>query len=1092
MSKRGGNIDDGAAAFRKRQKITHEVPAGEDVYSSDQLRQLLSFDQDLGRARHGLQSFKRLLDEIHASESDDNDKLQILYEYLEASKPRQTGEDAVFLNDIMEMWSFAAQVNNDGVMSSVAVVLALVLSTLSGSLKMVSHGLGICQTLIQERQLKSLSKNLSVEKGKAFIISPTLRLLREAVTLDGGAFAKRIFRARQSTFTALGRNLEIGHSGDGIEDAKKTSVRTNAVKFLLACLKYLHSDGRKELMTQRELISHLTYTIRNDPPYLILDILNTLQNYVLSDDNISREAKLRNFNTKTLWRILALYSYGTNAIPQEERAAVADKAHAFLVYVCTSPGAGVLYPSTGLYPRPLDDESSNTRKSKLVNLEGAIAEDRYSKDVPVYNYVLSEFTQKLRPWSSRKHSELLITIFNAAPELIADFFLSNRDFSFAPKLSMTWIGYAACLFDTMQIPIPDHFGDRSKYSAAPPPVSILLANIIPLPIDRKALIKCLEPGSNLTSFFATRILVLALEKLEKVLSMLQGATRTSDALWVESSKKLIDAFCQRIPDMKEIVRMYRSVPAENLLHKTLGSRLLRLYYEVVPRVALAANFDVSPLLVDILGKLDHEEATADAKAFAVMELENLVSIASHSPGMRWFNRPSGASTLPFIALLQVLCSDGQNTPSDQIRRVLNTIALESQIVSKKAGLRPLLQALRCAVNNDRVTDMSPVWPFLDNCISRCASTPIKYLELLETYEHDEQVSSEEVSLLNVTLAEQLRFITASSESKGKVALANFLILFFNAAAKSKENSILVHAIYKQVQGQLAEADLESRSLGGKADLEALKAHKVMDDSDSTTKTKPITNTSSIDASQLEEILHIAIPEEEDTSALTKWTTKNAEDLIEDAHATKLVLLLSSPHRSIRKEALTNVLKLSSRLKESSYEEKEQIWLLLSELAESSRPHVDAGPVPSAFTAFATHAVEVLRNPLHPLYPKVNTFLTRSPMWPADKLPLAHDILHGEPSEDDRYYTEITWLLTYLLDALRRASDLSVFHKKKWFEKILVLGANPYLRTNLRTRILRVVYRATCIEGGSTTLTTRFGIISWLVAQRAACESGSVE
>lgn len=46
--------DGGAAAFRKRQKITHhELPAGEDVYSSDQLKNLLAFDQDLHRARHG-------------------------------------------------------------------------------------------------------------------------------------------------------------------------------------------------------------------------------------------------------------------------------------------------------------------------------------------------------------------------------------------------------------------------------------------------------------------------------------------------------------------------------------------------------------------------------------------------------------------------------------------------------------------------------------------------------------------------------------------------------------------------------------------------------------------------------------------------------------------------------------------------------------------------------------------------------------------------------------------------------------------------------------------------------------------------------
>ena len=53
MGKRNSVGGDGAAAFRKRQKISHEVPTSEDVTSSEQLRELLAFDQDLRRARHG-------------------------------------------------------------------------------------------------------------------------------------------------------------------------------------------------------------------------------------------------------------------------------------------------------------------------------------------------------------------------------------------------------------------------------------------------------------------------------------------------------------------------------------------------------------------------------------------------------------------------------------------------------------------------------------------------------------------------------------------------------------------------------------------------------------------------------------------------------------------------------------------------------------------------------------------------------------------------------------------------------------------------------------------------------------------------------
>lgn len=53
MGKRTSVDADGAAAFRKRQKITHDVPTGEDVNTGEQLQRLLAFDQDMRRARHG-------------------------------------------------------------------------------------------------------------------------------------------------------------------------------------------------------------------------------------------------------------------------------------------------------------------------------------------------------------------------------------------------------------------------------------------------------------------------------------------------------------------------------------------------------------------------------------------------------------------------------------------------------------------------------------------------------------------------------------------------------------------------------------------------------------------------------------------------------------------------------------------------------------------------------------------------------------------------------------------------------------------------------------------------------------------------------
>ena len=855
----------------------------------------------------------------------------------------------------MEMWSFAAQVADHGVMSSAVVVLALVMQAVSSSLSLVSHGLGICQTLVQEQQLKSISKNLSAEKSKAFILSPTLRLLKEAVCLDGGAFARHIFRARQYTFTSLGRNLEIGNTNEGEEDARKTPVRTNAVRFFLSCLKYLHSDGRKELLSQKELFSHLTFMIKNDPPQLVLEILSDLKIHVLMDAKISREIKSRSFNTKTLLRILALYTY--NAGDEEQCAAVADKAHDLLVYACTSPTAGLLFPSTGFYPKPTDEEGFSKR-GKAATSKDDSPEENYSKGVPVYNFILSEFAQKLRPWSNLKHNELLVAIFESAPELIADYFFNNRSFTFEPKLTMTWIGYSTFLFKTMQIPLPSHFGDRTRYARAPPPTAILLDNVIPLPINQKVLMRCLSSQSNLISFFATRILVVALEKLSTALKMHEGAGRTGHARWEDASRRLVDAFCQRIPDMKEVVRMYKSVPAENFLHKTLASRLLRLYYEIIPRVALAANFDVSPLFVHVLKTIDGEAGVveAEAKAFGVMELENLVSIASCSPGMRWFAKTGGiskgVSSSPFTTLLRLLCMDNGNTPPKQLHKALATVAVENQLFSTRGGLVPLLQSLDCSRGLKDIPNMDCIWSFLDNCINRCATSPIKYLESLTdltlgslTKENDAALA-----LLNVTIAEQVPYALASSEKPEKASLARWLSLYFNAVIVSTESRKLIPALYSKIREQLSSQGLRAKDLGSSAEIEMIKSSNVGADGVEQPGPDTFDSSSAVNAAKLQGLLHTPQSDDDDTSALLKWPSKSVEDLVEDGHAASLIHLLASPHTSIRKEALINILKMAAKIKESSYEEKDQIWLLLSEVAESSRPHVDAGPVPSAFTA----------------------------------------------------------------------------------------------------------------------------------------------
>lgn len=1025
--------------------------------------------------------------------------MRLLAGYLDAVKPESEEPDALHLPDVMAMWSFAAHTSNEDLMSEVAAVLALLLHATSLSLSLVPYGRAICETLLQERQLKLVARNLAADKDRGFVISPALRLLREVASYDGGVFARRVFRAQAQTFAEVSRNLDIRYRAEGVEDARKPSVRTNAVRLLLTCFKYLPSENRTELLMQKGLMPALLMRLPDDPPALIHEALDCLTKSVLLDEKIPSHTKSRVFWAKPMERLVGLYAYAHD--PPDSAVTVADRAHDFLTLACSSPTAGIVAKCNGLYPTSvrLDDFSTGDFQWSGMGLEQLSWMDGYAAEVPVRNNVLLEVALKLRPWASVRQGELLVAMFGAAPELVAAYFLEQKSFTFDPKLSMTWVGYASFLFSAMQLPVPEHFGLKGGYHAVPPPTSVLLGNIIPLPLTQSALVRCFEPKWPLVSLFATRLLILALEKLEAVLAMHAEAAAGTGAAspWRHAAQKLAGDFCQRMPDMKEVVRWYKSIPEESILCRATTGRLLLLYFRVLPQVALAANFDVSPLLAKTLATLDTEFEDPRDNALVLMELESLLEVASLSPGMRWFAKLPGFPASPFTVLLKLGCGEVEGFAPETLRRILESVAVEQQVVLVDTGLVPINRAIAALRKDGADVKLDAVWAFLDTCITKCATSPMKYLDLMPEYVGSASQSGEDInlSLLAVSMVEQLPFVSKPASKADLGLLARFISAFGSYSIAAGENKTWIKALLQKMSSSVP-AD---SGLHLKVSKEAAKDSSRKEDTGLQPKQKAAAKSGEeaapavIDATRLEELLHEPFAESEDNSALTKWVTKSIDDVLEDGHAVALIRLLGSSHASIRMEALTNILKLAAKLRTSTHSEKDQIWLLLSELAESSRPHVPSGPVPSAFPAFAIHALPVLLNPLHALYPKVNKYLTRAPRWPDGKIPLVHDVLHGEPSDDDRYYAELGWLFEFLLDCLVRGADMGVFHQTRWFEKVFAAACNPYMKPGLRSRVFRVLYRATCVEGGSTTLVTRFGVLGWLEGLRigAVGEEGAL-
>ena len=167
--------------------------------------------------------------------------------------------------------------------------------------------------------------------------------------------------------------------------------------------------------------------------------------------------------------------------------------------------------------------------------------------------------------------------------------------------------------------------------------------------------------------------------------------------------------------------------------------------------------------------------------------------------------------------------------------------------------------------------------------------------------------------------------------------------------------------------------------------------------------------------------------------------------------------------------------------------------------------------PSVIAEAASQIATVLADPCHQIYGKANKFLNKAPSWDAQKV-ISYwidRVLLKEPEADDGHDVEVGWLLELLVNSLRTPAvsccilgwplrslavlqrllesqadpvqDMELYRRANVFERVLSLYCSPQLSTKLRHKILQVVYRAVQ-AGGSMTLITRAGVLSWIEIQ----------
>ncbi|KAJ6184929.1 hypothetical protein N7519_006230 [Penicillium mononematosum] len=1062
----------------KRRKIddpkAEKPTVTSNIKSAASLRDLLAVQQNAPLAKQGIIKFKEFLVSIAHTEkeSDKAEKLRVLKEYCDKqiTNSGKENETSVCFADLIQSWSFGDGNNNEPLLTSVPSVLAIFLKTISSELEFRDFGIALCKHLLQKDQLRLFNRGLTATKSKEHLISPCLRLLTEIVTFDGGAVARQLYLRRYITFKRLEVFLTPNKAQEISEDEfHKSTLRRNAQRYLLANLRVQHASEKGDIIEQHKITRSFLEYIRKDPRDAVLEIIKAIERDVVQDSALSRKSKSKFFNRHNLERLVTLYGYDRESDePNAGGIVIANEIHRVMMNVCKTAGLGVLLPETGWYPVGTDPETLPVDDDTCIELglDSPVYVDKYRESVPVRNGSLSFLIQCLRPDVDSLQIELLVSIFRVAPELVADYFSRKTMFISDPKATPSWMAESAFLFSTVQLPVPANCGWKDKQPILPPPVSIVIENILPRPLGQKIMARCLNQNAEIITLFAVRILTLAFTKLRAVLKIFQADHGQGQLFWNQASAKLLAEFSRRCPAVKDVVVLFRRTDKEDLTQQEAVAELLTCYYEVMPDIALEENFDVSLVLVDVLKRLEAPGVSADDSESLLSQLQSILQIAQQSASLRWWQKPASMQYSPFTSILKVLMGTSDKDSSRRISTLLKTVLVENSVLqSSPHAFASVLSSLE----NSEAEALHSQLVFFDNCVSRVAKKPVHYQDLLQSLSED---VSKTTSALVAAIVEQWPFVVKSGDAPTEAAVGAWIASLLGNLKQAGEST----KVLKAARDALVEATETKKT---KSLLK--KSLKEADDADNEDKMDIDSGSNMPSSSKTASTV--------DLNEIFGFLP--TEEAVDQGHIAELMLCLCSQHEEVRRQAFASIIRFMAKLKESTYAEWRTVFTLSGELLETVNNIGMEKPVPWIVGECASRCLAVLTDPLNKVYGKVNKFLQKAPAWEVEKIPTywVDKILLHEPELDDGYFEEIDWLLNLFIKALRTEADMEVYRRANVFERILSLYQSPTLGPAARRKILHIVYRAAQV-GGSTTLITRSGVISWIQIQ--AAEAGAKE
>ncbi|KAJ7780624.1 ribosome 60S biogenesis N-terminal-domain-containing protein [Mycena maculata] len=688
-------------------------------------------------------------------------------------------------------------------------VIVLILSLLSSLLALLSshytfHAAGhpILRTLLTPPWMRKLNSYLGGSHTELLLV--TLKLFNSMSAFGGGRERKTILESFAWETKSLPKLLNMRRkikADDSSDPLAKPDIRT---LYILFCLSFVDQENPTQLKTMfleqhKDAFFSIFRGLAQDPFAVIRKVLEICWAGIWLDQKIKRTLKIGLFSEITVAQLVKIYDRAV-AEDSDPEHVPADLVHHFLLAICTRPGIGICFKDRGWYPRKSETET-------VPDEDELRSRDKGGK---IYNKILSNILKTLKINEDLRQQELALKIMTACPELVAGFW-SAAGLTLEPRLSSKWIANISFFGSVLTLPVPTEsflLSDNGVlYQPTPPPLAVVIENILPSVNTKAHLSKGLLQSSGLVQHCTALALCKCLTKYARVSQVFRSIEAAleedkGDGQWAKMRRDLEREIRHRVPEFQVIVAFASAQkegqpgagkqaphPTKIAFLAESAQRLLWMYHSCLPLLVAETRFDVGKLVQNFseFESKPDDERDAPARLNAVRQL-HVLRLLNESEQFVWSGKAAGSTKSHLHALLGAFSACQIPALRDTLKHLIVHLLSGSIVFQQNQGEPSLwLAALPVARDSATTTEMpddvsltdeaATVIGFLDDCIQRCLKTPYRYIEDMQAvYPETQSIRDDMPSPLIMTVLEQLGVKVASKQASPSdvFALATFM------------------------------------------------------------------------------------------------------------------------------------------------------------------------------------------------------------------------------------------------------------------------------------------------------------------------------